>query len=104
MLREQQLAAERARKEEEERLEQQRLEEERQRREQEEQAERDRLAQIEKDIATTQPYREEVVIFMNALTERRKIREDYIKQAKKERNIWEQERIKRQFARAKQGK
>lgn len=104
VLREQQLAAERARKEEEERLEQQRLEEERQRREQEEQAERDRLAQIEKDIETTQPYREEVVIFMNALTERRKIREDYIKQAKKERNIWEQERIKRQFARAKQGK
>lgn len=104
VLREQQLAAERARKEEEERLEQQRLEEERKRREQEELAEQARLAQIEKDIAVTQPYREEVVLFLNALAERRKIREDYIKQAKKERNIWEQERIKRQFARAKQGK
>ena len=104
VLREKQLALERARKEEEERLEQQRLEEERQRREQEELAEKARLEQIEKDIATTEPYREEVLTFVNALAQRRKTREEQIKQAKKERNIWEQERIKRQFARAKQEK
>ena len=104
VLREKQLARERARKEEEERLEQQRLEEERQRREQEELAEKARLEQIEKDIATTEPYREEVFVFVNALAQRRKTREEQIKQAKKERNIWEQERIKRQFARAKQEK
>lgn len=104
VLREKQLALERARKEEEERLEQQRLEEERQRREQEELAEKARLEQIEKDIATTEPYREEVLVFVNALAQRRKTREEQIKQAKKERNIWEQERIKRQFARAKQEK
>lgn len=104
ILREKQLAAERAAKEEERRIEEARLEEERIRLEQEAEAEKARLAQIELDISTTEPLREEYLLFVTSLAVRKKEREDLQKKAKKERNIWEQERIKEEFAWAKAGK
>ena len=88
--REKQLAEERALAEEKAKAEAEKRE-----------AERLKAEQDAKDAAGTQVYYEEIVFFMGALPERISLRADYINQAKKERNIWEAERKKRQADRGK---
>ena len=98
--REKQLAMERARQEEEQRIEQARLaklaEEEKKRQEEE----KKRLEQDKKDTAATQIYQDEVVIFLDALAERIALREAEQQRMRMEQEQREQERQRRLAARA----
>lgn len=98
--REKQLAEERARQEEEQRKERERLaklEEENRKRQEEE---RRRREQDEKDTAATQMYRDEVVVFLDALPGRIALREAELQRLRMEQEQREQERQRRLAARA----
>ena len=102
--REKQLAIERAKQEELERQEQERLaklaEEERIRKEEEERLAKLQKEQDDKDTAATQRYCDEVVIFLDALPGRLKLREEEAERIRREAEQREQERKKRLAARA----
>ena len=116
--REKQIAMERARIEEENRKEQERLaaeaeqerlrqeEEARQKQLQEEQEkirqeqERLQLEQEQRDTAGTQPYQEEVVVFLGALSQRLNLREQELQRLQQEREERELARQRRLAARA----
>lgn len=102
--REKQLAIERAKQEELERQEKERLaklaEEERIRKEEEERQAKLQREQDEKDTAATRMYQDEVVIFLDALAGRLKLREEEAARIRMEQEQREQERQRRLAARA----
>lgn len=98
--REKELAEERARQEEENRKEQERLAKLAQEEKCRQEEEKRRKAQEQKDIAATQAYQNEVVIFLEALPNRLTLRQAEQQRLRREQEQREQERQRRLAARA----